>query len=706
MNQKEALSIGSFLVTLPQKPDGETVKKYMADLVEVLLFHQKKYYEEDDPLLSDAEFDRLFELLKTWEKVYPHFQLQNSPTLRAGTIIQSELKKVTHRIPMLSLSNAFSAKDLMDFETRCRNILQKESAEASLLYFMELKFDGLGVSLHYENGKFLQGATRGNGEIGEDITENLKTIHNIPLTIPDKRNIDIRGEVVMTKADFARLNEDRRENGESEFANPRNAAAGSLRQLDTSITAKRPLSFYAFEIFADKRKESFLSQEESEKALQRLGFSTSPLAVSCKTLEEVIQTTKNAEHARHDYPFETDGIVVKVQDFSVQRLLGATGHHPRWAIAYKFPALQVHAKIIGITFQVGRTGVITPVAELEPVALEGVTISRATLHNFDEVRKKDFRVGDIALLERAGDVIPHLLHPLPEKRNGNEMPFSPPTECPKCSSRLIQKEGEVALRCENPSCPAQISGRIAYFCSKAGLDIANLGPERIQIFLDGGLIQNAADLFSLTETQLLTLPLFKEKQAKNVIHSLEKAKHQPLWRLLTALGIPLVGPRTAKALGKAFGDLEHIQNASLEELENVFDVGPSVAESIQKFFEDKEHQAFVDTLKKAGLNVSQENILPNTRTPLSGKKVVITGSFIGFTRDELKEILEQMGAEPVGSVGKQTDMVLCGEKAGSKKEKAEELGIPLMTEMELKKILPHHLFKKQPAMSSGIPTLF
>ncbi|QQS59711.1 NAD-dependent DNA ligase LigA [Candidatus Peregrinibacteria bacterium] len=706
MNHKEAIAIGNFFLALPENPEEKTAQKHIGDLVKILLFHQKKYYEEENPIISDAEFDRLFELLKRWEERYPDLQQNDSPTLRAGTVIQSELKKVPHHIPMLSLSNAFSADDLREFETRCHNILEKESDTPPLSYFAELKFDGLGVALCYENGIFVQGATRGNGEIGEDITENLKTLRSIPLSIPEKKRVEIRGEVLMTKTDFARLNEDRRENGETEFANPRNAASGSVRQLDTSVTAKRPLSFYAFEIFVDGRKEPLLSQEKSEKTLQDFGFFTSPLAVSCKNITEVIETTKNAEENRHRHPFETDGIVIKVQDFSVQRLLGATGHHPRWAIAYKFPAIQVHAKITGITFQVGRSGVVTPVAELAPVQLEGVTISRATLHNFDEVQNKDFRIGDTALLERAGDVIPHLLYPITEKRTGKEIPLNIPTLCPKCSSLLMKKEGEVALRCENRSCSAQISGRISYFCSKAGLDIAHLGPERIQVFLDEGRIQNAADLFLLTKEDLISLPLFKEKQAENIIHALEKAKQQPLWRLVTALGIPLVGPRTAKSLVKAFKNLERIEYASAEELENVFDIGSGVAESIRRFFDQEENRVFVDALKKAGLTVFGEKNEPTIHTSLSGKKVAITGSFEEFTRDELKELLEQMGAEPTGSVSKQTDAVLCGEKAGSKKEKAEELAIPLLSEAEFKKLIPNDLLEKQKEKNIPLPTLF
>ncbi len=690
MNSKKAISIGRYLLGLPRNPDKALVKKNIQSLRDVIRYHQQLYYTNDAPILSDSEFDALFELLKSWESLYPQFHQSDSPTESAGTVVQSALEKVSHEIPMLSLGNAFSPADLQDFETRCLNILKKESSDTVLEYFVELKFDGLGVSLLYDKGKLIQGATRGNGEVGENITENLKTLSSIPLCIDQQKRVEVRGEVIMRKEDFAKLNELRRDDGQLEFANPRNAAAGSVRQLDTAITARRPLQFFAFEIFISQRKDVLENQERSEKYLQKMGFLTSPYSKSCSNISEVVKAVLDLEKKRHDYDFETDGAVVKVQDFIVQRMLGATGHHPRWAIAYKFPAIQVETKITDVVFQVGRTGVVTPVAVLDPVRLEGALISRATLHNFDEVMVKDFRIGDVALLERAGDVIPHLIRPLTEKRSGNEKKILPPKQCPVCGSKLFQKKGEVAIRCENFHCPAQILGRISHFTSKAGLDISHLGPERIQVFLEHHLIEGVADLFYLQKDDILRLPLFKQKAAQNVLNALEKAKKQPLWRLLTALAIPLVGPRTAKILEKHFSDLQSIMSASQEELEEIHDVGPLVAQSIRTFFSKKETQKMIESLRVAGLNFSATN-KKLISSVFTGKKIVLTGTLKHFTRDSMKEVLEEIGAEVSGSVSKKTDFVLYGENPGSKYEKAKHLGVSLLSEKQFLEMIPQEI---------------
>ncbi len=670
------------------------IAQHIDTLRTVIAFHQQRYYSEDNPIISDAEFDRLFELLKTWEELCPEMVTPDSPTRRAGVLIQSELTKVKHDIPMLSLDNAYSGDELLEFETRCHNILKKEDLSAPLEYFVELKFDGLGVSLIYENDYFVRGATRGNGEIGEDITENLKTMQSVPLNSPFSKlgckRAEVRGEVLMNKTDFQRLNQYRAENGEAEFANPRNAASGSLRQLDTHITAKRRLTFYAFEVFLDGKKLPLETQSNGEKVLQELGFITSPFTSVCPSIGQVTTIAERMEAKRHDFAFETDGLVVKVQHFRTQNLLGKTGHHPRWAIAYKFPAVQVETTITGITFQVGRTGVVTPVAELTPKKLEGVTVARATLHNFDEVEKKDFRIGDVALLERAGDVIPHLIHPILDKRTGKEQSIEIPKHCPICKSDLLKNEGEVALRCINPNCPAQVAGRIAYFTSKAGLDIAHLGPERIQQFLDAGLISGMVDLYHIKKQQLLALPSFKEKAAQNVVDALEDSKRQPLWRLITALGIPLVGPRTAKVLAKHFGNLWKIADANTEDLETIYDIGPQVAESIGNFFGKTEVRNTLKKLEAAGLNFSAE-AQTTVRSDFTDKRVVLTGSLQQLTRDDAKALLETLGAEVVSSVSKNTDFVICGESAGSKLDKAKELGISILDEADFLNKIPAKL---------------
>ncbi len=664
------------------------VQENIDDLREVIRHHQYLYYAKDAPIISDADFDQLFRLLQKYESNFPELQSANSPTQKPGTIVQSALQKVRHELPMLSLDNAFSGEELREFKTRCNNILQKEDPDAPLEFFVELKFDGLGVSLLYENGRFIRGATRGNGEIGENITENLKTLKSVPPFIESTDKIEVRGEVVMAKADFADLNEKRRENGEAEFANPRNAASGSVRQLDTSITAKRPLRFYAFEIFVNGHKRELISQQKAEALLKKLGFLTSPFQKNCPKINQVVEICGKMKDSRHDYEFETDGAVIKVQHFQTQNLLGATGHHPRWAIAYKFPAMQVETKILDVIFQVGRTGVITPVAVLEPTLLEGATISRATLHNFDEVESKDFRIGDVAILERAGDVIPHVIEPVVSKRNGAEKPIVKPNNCPSCGSETLHKDEEVALRCINANCPAQIHGRISHFTSKAGLDIAHLGPERISLFLEHDLITSIADLFTLEKQQLLVLPLFKEKAANNVLAALNKAKRQPVWRLITALGIPLIGPRTAKALTKHFSSLHEIAQATQAELEEIFDIGPLVAKSLAEFFGRQQNKELITQLEQAGLNVTAEQRSTAIESEFTGKKIVLTGSLHQLTRDEAKDLVEQLGGEPAGSVSKKTDYVICGENAGSKRKKAEELGIAILSEAEFFEKVP------------------
>lgn len=710
MNKEQAIiATGERLLQLGPQPAEDAAAAHITELREVILTHQKKYYAEDQPLISDAEFDQLFALLKQWESTFPQLKTPDSPTERAGVMVQSELKKVWHTIPMLSLDNAFNDTDLREFEARCLNILAKEGAKNPLEYFLELKFDGLGVSLVYENNYFVQGSTRGNGELGEDVTANLKTLASVPLFADFKklgyRRAEIRGEVLMNKEDFRKLNEARIDAGELEFANPRNAAAGSLRQLDPHITAQRRLTLYAFEVFVDGEKIPLQTQAKGEKLLSELGFVTSPFTANCPTITAVITTIHEVESKRHDFPFETDGIVIKVQDFRTQNLLGFTGHHPRWAMAYKFPSIQTETTIRDVVFQVGRTGVITPVAELVPVKLEGVTISRATLHNFDEVKNKDFRIGDTALLERAGDVIPHLIHPLIERRTGSERSIAIPKHCPVCNSILMRQQGEVAIRCLNANCPAQIAGRIAYFTSKAGLDIEHLGPERIQLFLDQGLIRGIADLYHIRETDLLRLPSFKEKAARNVINALQQSKTQPLWRLITSLGIPLVGPRTGKALAGKFHDLWKIADATQEELEEIYDIGPQVAAAICAFFDKKENRMLLSELSAAGLNFSAVE-RTTIASDFTGKKVVLTGSLQTMTRDAAKELLEKLGATATETVSAQTDLLIYGANAGSKFAKAQTLKIPLMTETEFLNAIPSNLRPKQqkPEKTGTFPT--
>jgi len=682
-----------------KKVEKKFASKNIENLREVLRFHQKKYYLENSPEISDAEFDQLFQILTSWEKKFPDLQNKNSPTQKPGISTEkSGFSKFRHFKPMLSLANAFSQQDLFDFETRAKNIFKKKSdTKNKLEYFLELKFDGISLSLHFENGNFVRGITRGNGEIGENISQNLTKVKNLPHQISSEKffgknkHLEIRGEILMTKKDFQQVNKNQIEKGLPEFKNPRNATSGTVRNLDPIVAASRPLHFFAFEIFVDGQKLPAESQQKSTEILQKMGFSVSPLAKKLENLSQVFSEIEKVEKNRQKFAFETDGVVLKINDFWTQKILGSTGHHPRWAIAFKFPAEVAESKIEKIFWQVGRTGVLTPVAEISPVKISGVKISRATLHNFDEICKKDFRVGDFVILERAGDVIPHLLRPILQKRIGYEKKITPPKTCPSCQKKVTQKEGEVAFRCQNLNCPAQITEKIIFFAGKNGMDIPSCGEKTIRLFLDRKLITDAGDLFFLKFSQISKIPRFAEKSAQNLITGILSAKNAPLWKLLSALAIPLVGKQTAKVLVEKFGDLQKISAAEISELENVFEIGPGVAKSIFDFFRQQENKILLQKLLKAGINFENKKISKYISEKLislfSKKKVVVSGKIGELSREKVIEILEDSGATVSKSISQKTDFLIIGEKASNNKiATAKKLGTEIFSGEEFWKI--------------------
>ncbi len=667
---------------------GEVALKI--DLLRAVVdFHKKRYYEKDAPIISDAKYDKLFRLLDKWEKDHPDLRIEQSPTQKVSKTIQSEFKKVKHLRPMLSLENAMDREELFEWEKRIRNILK---TEGDFEYTVEAKLDGLAVSLLYEDDKLVRGATRGDGEVGEDITLNLSTIKAIPQKINllkhGIKKAEIRGEVVMLKKEFQKLNQEREENGEQPFSNPRNAASGSMRQLDTSITASRKLSAMFFHLVSiEKNKEELHTELDIGKILKEMGFNERPYLKKAKSISEAGDLCEKLAQARDNFPFEIDGAVVKLNSIELRNQVGETSHHPRWAIAFKFKAKQETTRIKEVEWQVGRTGALTPVAHLEPVDIDGVRVARATLHNFDEVQRKGVKEGDMVIVERAGDVIPHIVAPIVEARLGNEREIKLPEKCPACGTKPVFIDGEVAIRCPNLSCPKQIEERLIHFCSKQGMDIQNLGEKVCVQLINKELVRDFADIFYLTKDDFMTLDLFKDKSSENAVEAIEEAKKRPLWRLIAGLGVRYVGKRTARALEKHFNSLEELSKASQEDFENIYDIGEKVAESLVKFFADENNQKTLERLRRAGVNMKNFIEKKENKEGISGKVFVFTGTLEHFKREEVKELVEKYGGKSTGSVSKNTDYLVAGSGAGSKKDKAEELGVRVISEEEFKKMI-------------------
>lgn len=662
----------------------EEAKRRMAELTATILHHNRRYYQLDAPEISDAEYDRLMQELQALERQHPDLAAPDSPTQRVGAPPLEKFRAVTHLTPMLSLANAFSAEEIREFDRRCRRLL---GTEAAIRYVVEPKLDGLAVNLLYERGALIVGSTRGDGTVGEDVTLNLRTISAIPLKIPRRgasradvppvpARVEIRGEVCIEREAFRALNRRREEEGEPPFANPRNAAAGSLRQLDSRITAKRPLTMFCYAIgFAEGAR--FQTQSDVLRALDAWGFTVNKLIRPAADVEECIRYYDDTHEIRDRLPYEIDGVVIKVDEIALQERLGFVARSPRWAIACKFAADQGQTRIESIVVQVGRTGVLTPVAVMKPVRVGGVTVSRATLHNQDEIDRKDIRIGDTVVIQRAGDVIPEVVEVVKTEKRG-ESPFVMPVRCPICDSHVVRLEGEVAHRCINMACPAQIQGRIAHFASRAGLDIEGLGEKMVTQLVEKGLIADSADLFALTKEQLLGLERMAEKSAANLLGAIDRAKQPPLDRLIFALGIRHVGEATAKQLAHAFGGLDALAAATSAELEKLRDIGPEVAASIAGFFREPANRTVLEKLRRAGV-APRPPVRPG-RAPLAGKTFVFTGTLSRMDRNEAKRLVESLGGSVTGSITKATDYVVAGEAAGSKLEKAKRDGIAVLDE--------------------------
>ena len=650
--------------------------------------HDYLYYRLAEPEVSDQEYDALFRQLSELERKHPELITSDSPTQRVSETPSAGFKQVVHPFPLVSLDNTYDEQDLAEFHRRVAEGLEGRTPE----YLCELKFDGVAVVVKYENGQFVQGATRGNGTVGDDITANLRTIRSLPLKVyARKKTVDVesvfyaRGEIFMNKTDFVKLNEERQAEGKAVFANPRNSAAGSLKILDSKLVAKRPLKivFYGYDSNAANRPRT---QEEALKRLDDLGLPTSPHWEVVKTLDQITSFWNKWQGKRDQLPYEIDGVVVKVNEFADQRRLGMTARSPRWAVAVKFSARQAKTRLNDIMLQIGRTGTLTPVADLEAVPLGGVTIRRATLHNFEEIKRLDVRVGDTVVVERGGDVIPKITEVDLSLRPQDAKPFRPPHKCPFCGSPLEREEGEVALRCPNPDDPEVVKRQIEHFASRAALDIAGLGAETIELLVESGLIKDAGDLFFLSKSDLSELERFAEKSAGNLVAGLEKAKEQPLDRLIFALGIRFVGEGTARNLAVRLGSLDALSNAKLEDLEQVPEVGPRVAKAIIEHFRTPQSQRILKKLRKAGFSFEATEQLQQGDA-LAGQTFVLTGSLQTLTRDEAERSIIALGGRATSSVSKNADYVIVGENPGSKYDKAVQLGVKVLTEKEFLKLI-------------------
>ena len=648
----------------------------MNELVDLLNRYADEYYRLDKPSVSDAEYDRLYRELVELERANPDQVLPHSPTHRVGGKILDGFEKFTHLYPLYSLQDAFSQEELEAFDQRVR----KEFPQAT--YICELKIDGLSISLTYEAGRLVVGATRGDGSVGENITENLKRVKDIPLTLPEPLDITVRGECYMPKASFERVNLERQEKGETEFANPRNAAAGTLRQLDTGVVAKRGLSTF---LYQEASPTDASSQSQVLAELDRLGFTTNHDYVLAGSMSEVWNFIEQVASKRNELPYEIDGIVIKVNDLAIQEELGFTVKAPRWAVAYKFPAEEKEAEILSVDWTVGRTGVVTPTANLTPVQLAGTTVSRATLHNVDYIAEKDIRIGDTVIVYKAGDIIPAVLRVVEGKRDKQEvMPI--PSQCPSCDSPLMHYEDEVALRCINPHCPSQIMNRLEHFASRDAMNIAGLGTSIVEKLFNTNLVKDVADIYKLSVDDLLQLEGFKEKSAEKLYQAIQASKENSAEKLLFGLGIRHVGSKASKILLEKFGNLENLAKANSEEIAQIDGLGQVIAKSLVTYFDSQGAQELLVELKEAGVNLTYLGQVAREDAALSGLTVVLTGKLERLKRSEAKAKLESLGANVAGSVSKKTNLVVAGSDAGSKLAKAQELGIEVKDEAWLESL--------------------
>lgn len=665
---------------MPQKLSKDKAKKRIIELRKEIFYHEKKYYVDNDPQISDYEFDQLMAELKRLEEAFPEFLTPDSPTQRVGEKPVEGFSTIEHRHPMLSIENCYKVEELIEFDQRLRRLLPGEKID----YVAELKIDGLSMSITYLDGSYHQAVTRGDGFRGDEVTAQVKTIRSLPLTIAIKDEVEVRGEVYLPYESFKKINQERKNKGEPLFANPRNAAAGSIRLLDPREVAARNLDIFLYYIFINGKEQP--SQWENLQMLKKLGFKTNPASRLCHSLEEVIDYYKEWTAKRDTLNYDVDGVVVKVNSTRQRELLGATAKSPRWAISFKFPARQATTRIRDIVIQVGRTGALTPVAILEPVQISGTTISRCTLHNEEEIKRKDIRIGDYVLLERSGDVIPHIVSVMKERRTGKEKMLNWPKTCPVCNSAIFKEEGEAISRCVNPSCPARIRESILHFASRRAMNIEGLGEALVDQLLTSGLIKQIPDLYNLKFNDLVKLERMGPKSARNLLDQIEESKTRELSRLIYALGIRNVGEKLAQALARKFMDLEKLAAASEEELMSLEDVGPKVAKSIIFFFAQPENKKLIARLKAAGLKLREEpeKLRPQ---PLKGLTFVLTGTLSSMTRDEAKAKIEYLGGEVSSSVSQKTDYLVVGDEPGSKLDKARQLGVKTINETEFLKLI-------------------
>lgn len=670
---------------------SESVEKKIQKLREEINKYDYHYYVLAQPLISDEEYDKLYKELEKLEAENPHLITPDSPTQRVGKDLTKEFKPVNHLVPMLSLANTYDEQDVYDFDRRVREGLPEgEKVE----YVVEYKIDGASVSLRYIDGKLFTAATRGDGTVGEEITNNVKTIRAVPLKIKKPsgtkyklNDFEARGEIYMNIADFEELNRRQAEKGEKLFANPRNSAAGTLKLQNPQIVASRKLNIFLYSLIS--LEDEFESQSENLELLKQMGFRVNPDYRVCRNIDEVLEVCKEFEAKRDSLEYEIDGAVIKVNSIRQQNILGSIAKSPRWAVAYKFKAKQAFTFVRDIVWQVGRTGAVTPVAELEPVKLAGSTISRATLHNYDEIKRKDIRVGDKVVIEKGGDVIPKVVAVITEERKKDSKPTLPPEVCPVCKSKLYKPEDEVALYCENPECPAQIKGRLIHFASRGAMDIEGLGEALVDLFVEKGFLKTFSDIYELKNhrDELIQIERLGEKSVDNLLNAIEKSKSQPFEKVLFALGIRYVGAGVAQKLAEHFGNIDALIKADEDEILSVYEIGPSISKSLKQFFSDKHNLELIEKLKKAGLRFSSEQKKPVKDNFFKDKTFVLTGTLSTFSRDEAAARIKKLGGKVASSVSKNTDYVIAGEKAGSKLDKAKSLGVRIMNEEEFLKLL-------------------
>ena len=659
-------------------------KKRIEELRKEVEYHAKKYYDDDSPEISDFEYDMLMVELRNLEKKYPQFQSKESLTQKVGGHVKEGFKKVTHEVPLQSLQDVFSIEEVVDYVNKIDE-KAKENGIENNKYVVETKIDGLSAAIEYKNGKFVRGATRGNGLVGEDVTENIKTIKTIPMELKENIDITVRGEIFISKDDFEKMNQEREENEEELFANARNAAAGSLRQLDSKITAKRPLDIYIFNVQKIDGKQ-FNSHFEELEYLDKLGFNVNPVRIPCKDINEIKKAIEEIGNDREKLTFGIDGAVVKVDELDFREILGTTAKTPRWAIAYKYPPEKKETKLKDIICQVGRTGVITPMAILEPVKVAGSTISKTTLHNEDFIKQKELKIGDTVVIQKAGDVIPEIVGVNKEKRTGEEKDFEMPKKCPVCGAETLRIEGEAAVRCTGIECPAKLFRNLVHFVSREAMNIDGLGESIIGQLLERKLIENIADIYTLEFEDVASLKKNGKKFAQNLIDSINRSKENDLYRLITALGIRHVGTKASKILARKYKNIDNLMQATSEELGMIDDIGPIVADSIREFFLQDQTIDLINRLKQSGVNTKnlEEESIDNR---FEGKIFVLTGSLEKFTRQEASDIIEKLGGKTSSTVSKKTSYVLAGEEAGSKLTKAQNLGIEIISEEQFQEMI-------------------